>query len=166
MTKTARRLAFALEPPQPFGVAAHFRWQHLDRDAITEQDMARAIHRAHAATTEQCFDLILAIKHTTDERVGIFFQHLAVFGAEAYVVVVLVSAGGTKLHEWGKCTMPGKSLPSASADGSKKMSVSPIRSRGCYRLLATSINLFRVLCRHPITVECRDQGLYGTFHHC
>src|SRR5207302_4851797 len=99
MPKAPRRLAFALKPAQPFSVAAHFWRQHLNRDAIAEQDVPRAIYRAHATPTEQSVNLILSVENAADKRVRIFFQHLAVFGTEADIVVVLAIAGGTKLHE-------------------------------------------------------------------
>src|SRR5438309_8171501 len=98
MTKTARRLAFALKPAQPFSVAAHFRREHFDRDAIAEQNVPREIHGAHAAASQQGFNLILAVEDAADESLRIFLKHFAVFGTEAYVVVVLAIAGGTKLH--------------------------------------------------------------------
>jgi hypothetical protein len=87
-----------LKTTQPFSVAAHFRRQHFDCDAIPEQNVPRTIDRAHATAPEQRFNLILAIEGTTDERVRIFLQDFAVSGTKTYVVVVLVIAGGTKLH--------------------------------------------------------------------
>ncbi len=68
MTKASRRLAFALKTTQPFRVAAHLWRQQLDRHAIAEQDVARAIDRAHPAFAQQGLDLILAVEHGADER--------------------------------------------------------------------------------------------------
>src|SRR5437899_1025509 len=98
MPKASRGLTFALKAAQPFRVAAHLRRQHFNCHAIAQQDVARAIHCAHAASPEQCFNLILTVENAADERLWIFLQHFAVFGTEAYVVVVLAITGGTKLH--------------------------------------------------------------------
>jgi hypothetical protein len=67
VTKAARRLAFALKSPQPFGVAAHLWRQNFDGYPIAQQDMARSINRAHATLAEQVFDLILAIERFADK---------------------------------------------------------------------------------------------------
>ena len=63
VTKASRRLSFPAKPSQPFGVGAHFGWKNLDRDAITKEDVARAINRAHTALAQHRFDLILTVEH-------------------------------------------------------------------------------------------------------
>ena len=74
MTKTTRRLSFAPETSQPFGVVSHFRRQNFDGDAIAKQDVARTINRAHAAFAEQRLHLVLAVEHGVDDRGGIGLQ--------------------------------------------------------------------------------------------
>src|SRR5712692_4588129 len=98
MTKAPRRLAFALKTTQPFGVAAHLWRQDLDRDAVAQQDMARAIDGAHAAFAQHGLDLVLAIKRGADERRWIFFENFAVLRAKAQAVVKLFFADRAVLH--------------------------------------------------------------------
>src|ERR1700730_7591665 len=98
MTKAPRRLTFALKAAQPFGVAAHFRRQQLDGHAIAEQNVPRAIDRAHAAFAEKGFDLILAVQSTTDQRRRIFFQDFAVLPAEANTVIEFFVTERAVLH--------------------------------------------------------------------
>ena len=63
VAKTPRGLALALEAAQPFCVTAHFRWQDLNCNAIAQQNVPRAINRAHPAFAQHAFDLILAVEH-------------------------------------------------------------------------------------------------------
>ena len=67
MTKAARGLAFALKTAEPFSVTAHLWRQDFDRDAIAEQNVARAIDRTHTAFAQQGFDLILPIQNLAYE---------------------------------------------------------------------------------------------------
>src|SRR5207248_7181344 len=94
----ARRLTLALKTTQPLGIAAHFRREQLDGDTIAEQNVTRAIDRAHAAFAQQRFDLVLAVENRADKTGRIFLQHFAVFGTEAQVVVELIIAGWAVLH--------------------------------------------------------------------
>src|SRR6476661_6779670 len=93
MAKTARGLAFASEATQPFGVIAHFRGKHFDRDAIAEQDVARAIDGSHAAFAQERFHLVLAVEHGIDDRCGIGFEYFPVNRTEAHAVVIFCFAG-------------------------------------------------------------------------
>src|SRR5205807_3191140 len=98
MTKAARSLTFTLKATQPFSVAAHFRRQNFDGNAITEQDVTRTIDGAHSAFTQQGFDLILTVKRLADKRTRIFFEYLAIRRAEAHAVVEFFVADRAVLH--------------------------------------------------------------------
>src|SRR6266508_193765 len=67
MSKTASSLPLALKTAQPFSIAAHFRRQDFDRDAIAEQNVTCTIDGTHSAFAQHAFDLILAIKHGPDQ---------------------------------------------------------------------------------------------------
>src|SRR5882724_10244661 len=110
MTKAAGRLTFALKAAQPFSVAAHFRRQQLNGDAIAEQNVPRAIDRAHSTFAQQSFDLVLAVELLADQRRRIFFQYLAIGGAEAQSVVIFSVAGRAVLH--GGTSLLNRTCPS------------------------------------------------------
>src|SRR5688572_6987554 len=103
MTKATRRLTFTPESSQPFGVVSDLGRQHFDRDAIAEQDMARAINCSHAAFAEQRLHLVLPVEHGVDDRRWIGLQHLAINRTEADAVVVFRFAGSAVFHSgnWG-----------------------------------------------------------------
>src|ERR1051326_1049162 len=98
MAKAARCLSFALKAAQPFGVAAHFRRQHLDRHAIAQQNVPRTIDSAHSAFAEHAFNLILTVENTPYQRRRILFQDLAVLWTKAQTVVKFFFADLAVLH--------------------------------------------------------------------
>jgi len=98
VAKASRRLALALEAAQPFGIAAHLRRQDFNRDAIAEQNVPRAIDRAHPPFAQHAFDLILAVEHAADQGRRIFFQNFTVLRAKAHRVIEFFVADRAVLH--------------------------------------------------------------------
>src|ERR1051326_460289 len=98
MAKTTRCLTFAPEASQPLGVSPDFGRKNFDSDAITEQDVTRAVNCAHTAFAEQRLHLVLAIEHGVDDGSRIRLEDLAIDCTEAYGVVVFCFAGGAIFH--------------------------------------------------------------------
>src|SRR2546421_5664512 len=98
MTEAARGLALALEAAQPFRVRAHFGAQHLDDDAVAQQDVARTMERAHAAARDEGFDVVLPVEHLPDLEWRRVFEHRAVVRAEARRALESAAALGTEFH--------------------------------------------------------------------
>jgi len=49
---------FLLETEEAFGIARHLRWQHFHGDVAVQSRIARAIHLAHPAFTEEGHHLV------------------------------------------------------------------------------------------------------------
>jgi hypothetical protein len=63
-----RRARFLLEAPEALGVADDVRGKDLDRDLASEPGVARAVHLAHAARSEQAQDFVGAQARPGGER--------------------------------------------------------------------------------------------------
>ena len=98
MTEAACGLALALEAAQPFRVRAHFGAQHLDDDAVAQQDVARAMERAHAAARDEGLDLVLPVEHLADLERRRVFEHRAVIWTETRRAFKSAAALGTEFH--------------------------------------------------------------------
>ena len=98
MPKATCGLPFAAKAAKPFCVRTNFGWQHLNRNAVSKQDMTSAIDGAHTTLTQKRFHLILTVEHSTDYERRVVLQHLAVDGAEADAVFVFFFAGGAVFH--------------------------------------------------------------------
>src|SRR6266404_1481871 len=68
MTKTSGSLAFASKTSKPLCIGAHFRRKDFYGYAITQQNMARAIHCSHSTLSQQGFYLVLAVEHGVHDR--------------------------------------------------------------------------------------------------
>jgi hypothetical protein len=58
MVQRGHNLRFAMEARDPLRVVGKEVGQHLDRDFAPQFSIARAIHLAHAACTNQGLDLV------------------------------------------------------------------------------------------------------------
>src|ERR687883_1027940 len=103
MAETTRRLPFPLEALQPLFVATHLDGQNLDRHAITQKLMARAIDCAHPTLRDESFYLVLSVQHAPDHLLMVGAERLAVARAEGHRRVIACSAFPADFHSSERC---------------------------------------------------------------
>jgi hypothetical protein len=111
--EVARRARFAPQPLDGVLVARHLGPQDLDRDVVADEEVARAVDRAHPAAPEALLDRVLAVEDAADERVPALDrpQRHAVVRTEDPPVVELFVADGAAFHLGGPWSVVSRCHP-------------------------------------------------------
>src|SRR6185295_15770215 len=123
MLEPRRRLRFALEARDRGCVLRQIRTQHLDRDALADLDLSRAVHGSHRARADELFDHVAPGDLPTDEGlVRALHRRSVPYGAETQSHPRYRSVAARIAHSSSRLTLP--SCAARATEASRRRSAS------------------------------------------